>query len=69
MSDMRPIIMAITGASGAPYGVRLLQALVQAERKVSLIVSSHGLRLIQTETSLGSVEGLREHARKDEWHP
>lgn len=59
MSATRPIIMAVTGASGAPYGVRLLQALVQAEQKVSLIVSSHGLRLLQTETSLNSVADLR----------
>jgi 4-hydroxy-3-polyprenylbenzoate decarboxylase len=51
--------MAFTGASGAPYGVRLLQALVAAERRVSLIVSSHGLRLLQTETALESIEGLR----------
>jgi 4-hydroxy-3-polyprenylbenzoate decarboxylase len=70
MSASRPIIMAITGASGAPYGVRLLQALVQAEQKVSLIVSSHGLRLLQTETPLRSVDGLRAHigaAAWDQW--
>lgn len=63
----RPIVMALTGASGAPYGVRLLQALVQAEQPVSLIISGHGLRLIQTETSLGSVEGLRAHVGAAAW--
>jgi 4-hydroxy-3-polyprenylbenzoate decarboxylase len=50
--------------------VRLLQALVQAERRVSLIISSHGLRLLQTETSLTSVAGLRDHvggAAWDQW--
>ncbi|MBM3907580.1 MAG: UbiX family flavin prenyltransferase [Gemmatimonadetes bacterium] len=67
MSAPRPIVMAITGASGAPYGVRLLQALAQAEQPVSLIVSGHGLRLIQTETSLGSVEGLRAHVGAASW--
>ena len=70
MSADRPIVMAFTGASGAPYGVRLLQALVQAERRVSLIISSHGLRLLQTETSLTSVAGLRDHvggAAWDQW--
>ncbi len=67
MNDVRPIIVAVTGASGAPYGVRLLQALVHAEQKVSLIVSSHGLRLIQTETSLGSVDGLRAHVGGEAW--
>lgn len=67
MSDARPVVMAFTGASGAPYGVRLLQALVQAQHPVSLIVSSHGLRLIQTETSLGSVDGLRSHVGAAAW--
>ncbi len=67
MSADRPIVMAFTGASGAPYGVRLLQALVQAERRVSLIISSHGLRLLQTETSLTSVAGLREHVGGTAW--
>lgn len=67
MSDVRPIVMAFTGASGAPYGVRLLQALVQAERRVSLIVSAHGVRLLQAETSLGSVAALRVHIGESAW--
>jgi len=67
VSTDRPIVMAFTGASGAPYGVRLLQSLVAAERRVSLIVSSHGLRLLQTETSLQSVDGLREHVGAAAW--
>jgi 4-hydroxy-3-polyprenylbenzoate decarboxylase len=54
-----PIVMALTGASGAPYGVRLLQQLVTLGRDVSLIVSPHGLRLLRTETDVGDVEGLR----------
>src|SRR6478672_9661990 len=51
--------MGITGASGAPYAVRLLQGLVAAKQKVQLIVSSHGLRLLKTETDIDSVEALR----------
>ena len=54
-----PIVMAFTGASGAPYGVRLLEQLVGSGRPVSLIVSSHGLRLLRTETDVGDVAGLR----------
>jgi len=57
----RPIVFAITGASGAPYAVRLLEQLVLAERRVQLIVSSHGLRLLRTETPFDSVEALRAH--------
>ena len=57
----RPIVFALTGASGAPYAVRLLEALVAARRRVQLVVSSHGLRLLRTETDMLSVDDLREH--------
>ena len=40
----RPIVMAVTGASGAPYAVRLLETLIERRQQVSLIVSDHGLR-------------------------
>lgn len=55
-----PIVMAITGASGAPYGIRLLEQLLIAERRVSLIVSSHGFRLLRTESDVADLEGLRQ---------
>ena len=55
-----PIVMAITGASGAPYAVRLLQQLLVAGQPVQLIVSSHGLRLLATETEITTIEELRE---------
>ena len=54
-----PIVVAITGASGAPYAVRLLESLVRAKRFVQLIVSSHGLRLLDTELGIGSMDALR----------
>lgn len=66
MSD-RPIVVAITGASGAPYAVRLLEALAAAEREVQLIVSSHGLRLLQTEMAIDSVAALRERVGAAQW--
>ena len=59
MSVTPPIVMGITGASGAPYAVRLLQSLVAARQKVQLIVSSHGLRLLKTETDIDSIDALR----------
>ena len=62
-----PITLAVTGASGAPYTVRLLEQLVAAERRVSLIVSGHGLRLLQTETAIHSVEELRAHVGAEAW--
>jgi 4-hydroxy-3-polyprenylbenzoate decarboxylase len=54
-----PIVMAVTGASGAPYALRLLEMLVAASERVQLIVSDHGLRLLRTETDVASVDDLR----------
>ncbi|HVO34023.1 MAG TPA: flavin prenyltransferase UbiX [Gemmatimonadales bacterium] len=54
-----PVVHAITGASGAPYGLRLLQVLAEAEYPVWLIVSAHGWRLLKEECGIGSVAALR----------
>ncbi|HVA56488.1 MAG: flavin prenyltransferase UbiX [Gemmatimonadaceae bacterium] len=60
-------MFAITGASGAPYAVRLLEQLVAARRPVQLIVSSHGLRLLRTETELKGVDDLRQAVGAARW--
>jgi flavin prenyltransferase len=62
-----PIVLAITGASGAPYSVRLLEQLLVAGRAVQLIVSSHGLRLLHTEEDIDSVAALRERVGAEAW--
>ena len=62
-----PIVMAVTGASGAPYAVRLLAALVEARHPVQLIVSDHGLRLLRTETDVASVDELRAQTGGKAW--
>jgi flavin prenyltransferase len=66
-AGLPPIVMALTGASGAPYGIRLLQQLVALGRDVSLIVSPHGLRLLRTETEVGDVDGLRAAVGGTRW--
>jgi 4-hydroxy-3-polyprenylbenzoate decarboxylase len=63
----RPIVVAITGASGAPYAVRLLEALADARRAVQLIVSSHGFRLLDTEMGIDSLDALRTHVGVEAW--
>lgn len=60
-----PVVLAITGASGAPYAVRLLQALVELRVPTWLIVSSHGWRLLQTESDIGDLATLRAHVGGD----
>ena len=67
MTARPPIVMGITGASGAPYAVRLLQQLVAAQRPVSLIVSKYGLRLLETEVGIESVDALRTAVGKSGW--
>lgn len=67
MSNTPPIVMGITGASGAPYAVRLLQALTAARRPVSLIVSKYGLRLLATEAGIESMDALRDAVGIDAW--
>ncbi|UCF42070.1 MAG: UbiX family flavin prenyltransferase [Gemmatimonadota bacterium] len=52
--------MGITGASGGPYAVRLLEILARHRVPLMLIVSSHGWRLLETETGVSSEEELRE---------
>jgi flavin prenyltransferase len=54
-----PIVLAITGASGAPYGVRLLETLARHQVPVWLITSEHGLRLLKEECQIKSLDGLR----------
>jgi 4-hydroxy-3-polyprenylbenzoate decarboxylase len=62
-----PIVVAITGASGAPYAVRLLESLVAAQRSVHLIISKHGSRLLDTEADVDSVEALRRRIGGPDW--
>lgn len=45
------ILISMTGATGAIYGIRLLQVLQKTEYKTSLIISSWAKKTIETETS------------------
>jgi flavin prenyltransferase len=56
----RTITLAMTGASGAQYGLRLLQCLLAANCKVYLLLSSAAEVVIRTETDLDLPETLSE---------
>jgi 4-hydroxy-3-polyprenylbenzoate decarboxylase len=47
---LKAVTLAITGASGAPYALRLLECLVAAERQVYLMVSSAAKVVLATES-------------------
>ena len=55
-----PVVLAVTGASGAPYAVRLIEVLARNRVPVWLIVSSHGWRLLKEETGVGDEAALRQ---------
>jgi len=54
-----PIALAITGASGAPYGVRLLEVLATHRVPTWLMISTHGWRLIEEECGITDDAGLK----------
>lgn len=54
-----PVVLAITGASGAQYGVRLLEVLACNGVPVWLIVTSHGQRLVAEECGIDTLDELR----------
>jgi 4-hydroxy-3-polyprenylbenzoate decarboxylase len=55
-----PVVLAITGASGAPYGVRLLEVLATHAVPVWLLVSAHGWRLLEEECGIEGEPALRQ---------
>jgi len=65
VSDL-PVVLAITGASGAPYGVRLLEVLARNKVPVWLIVSGHGWRLLQEECGIEDEKALQSETG-DDW--
>lgn len=54
-----PVTLGITGASGAPYAVRLLRALCGTRTPTRLIVSSYGWRLLAEEAAIDGADALR----------
>ena len=59
MPKPRPLVLALTGASGAPYAVRVLDLLARHEVPVWLIVSGHGWRLLKEECGIANLAGLK----------
>src|SRR4029077_9097838 len=55
-----PVILALTGASGAPYGVRLLEVLAMHQVPVWLMISTHGWRLLAEEGGITDDRGLKQ---------
>ena len=54
-----PLVLAITGASGAPYAVRLVEVLATHRVPVWLLVTGHGWRLLKEECGITSAARLK----------
>ncbi|MBA3316400.1 MAG: UbiX family flavin prenyltransferase [Planctomycetota bacterium] len=50
---MKPVVLAITGASGAAYGLRLLQVLAASGRPVHLTISPAATEVFRAELGIG----------------
>ncbi len=48
----RHIVLAITGASGSVYGLRLAKELLQAGRRLTMLITNAGFDVIRHETGL-----------------
>ncbi|HET7025603.1 MAG TPA: flavin prenyltransferase UbiX [Gemmatimonadales bacterium] len=55
----RPLVVAVTGASGAPYAVRLIEVLARNNVPTWLLVSSHGQRLLAEECGINAIDELK----------
>jgi flavin prenyltransferase len=64
--DQAPVILAITGASGVAYGVRLLEVLASRHIPTWLLLSSHGRRLLALECGITDDPAL-EQATGGDW--
>jgi 4-hydroxy-3-polyprenylbenzoate decarboxylase len=55
-----PLVFAITGASGAPYAVRLLEVLATNHVPTWLLISAHGWRLLAEECGIKDETALKQ---------
>ncbi len=49
---MKNIVVGITGASGSVYGLRLIEELLRADKRVTLLLTSAGRQVLEFETGL-----------------
>jgi flavin prenyltransferase len=59
VSSKLPVVLAITGASGAVYGVRLLEILAMYQVPTWLLVSATGWRLLEEELGIEGEPALK----------
>ena len=66
--QIRHFVVAITGASGSVYGLKLVSELLRAGERVSLILTSAGLQVLHHETGLDWSAGIKEQRHQVQEH-
>ena len=49
---MKSLVVAITGASGSIYSLRLIKELLKSRNRVYLVISKQAFSIIRTETGI-----------------
>jgi 4-hydroxy-3-polyprenylbenzoate decarboxylase len=57
---VRHFVVAITGASGAVYGLRLIDELLRSDQRVSLLLTTAGRQVLHHETGLEWAEEIKQ---------
>ncbi|MBF0111495.1 MAG: UbiX family flavin prenyltransferase [Desulfamplus sp.] len=60
MQNLKKYIVAICGASGSIYGIRLIKALLERPYHVMVIISDGGLKVLEHETNFNGQSSFRE---------
>lgn len=61
------VTVAITGASGSVYGVKLVKALLESEYKINLVISGTGMEILSHELGInwhGDAENIEREVNK-----
>jgi 4-hydroxy-3-polyprenylbenzoate decarboxylase len=66
--EIRHFVVAITGASGSVYGLRLVNELLRAGERVSLIMTSAGRQVLYHETGLDWSAEVKEQRHQVQEH-
>ncbi|MBI4431744.1 MAG: UbiX family flavin prenyltransferase [Candidatus Omnitrophica bacterium] len=64
-----PLVVAITGASGIMYGVRMVEVLSKLKRKVFLMITKPARKVMEVETSLKAQSFAKENFWEDLFDP
>jgi 4-hydroxy-3-polyprenylbenzoate decarboxylase len=66
--EIKHFVVSITGASGSAYGLRLVDELLRAGERVSLILTSAGRQVLHHETGLDWSEDIKQQRHQVQEH-